>query len=206
MLVNTVPNTHSAQVLTHTARTFQSSADNNVANKSPGDSNSVNISSAGHQALSAATQAVSTFESNPASTHHSPVSTNYQQQMPEIIAGVNLLRANALSDPSSPEVAKLAYDMAHANLTDGQGVGGLIDISGTIPGGSVRYTSGEPVTEESKAYFTQYATSYQNTATKLYNSEVAKGTTAGDIVNQLFDLQAQQPARFRTMMMWPPSN
>lgn len=200
MLINTVSNTYTAQAHTHTAHTSQSNIDNNVPIKSPSNNDRVSISSAGHQAPSTATS-----RSNLISTR-CPVSANYQQLMPEIIAGVNLLRANALSDPSSPEVAKLAYDMGHANLTDGQGSGGLIDISGTMPGGDVRYTSGESVTEESKAYFTQQATNYQNTATRLYNSEVAKGTTAGNIVNQLFDLQAQQPARFRTMMMWPPSS
>lgn len=205
MTINSVSNIYLARAPAYTTRTYQSNVNNNATNTSSKDSDSVNISSAGHQALIAASQTTDTAQFNPVSIHSS-VSANYQQQMPEIIAGVNLLRANALSDPSSPVVAKLAYDMAHANLSDGQGGGGLIDISGTIPGGDVRYTSGEPVTEESKAYFTQQAANYQDTATKLYNSEVAKGTTAGEIVNQLFDLQAQQSSRFRSMMMWPPSS
>jgi hypothetical protein len=129
-------------------------------------------------------------------------SAAYQQLMNEKVAGQNILRTNALNDQSSFETTKYAYDLAHANLMDGQGGGGLIDISGSTPGGTVSYTSGEPVTEESKAYFAQQAAKYQDAAVKLYNSETAKGTTAGEIVNQLFDLQAQQSTRFRSMMMW----
>ncbi|MGZ4955151.1 MAG: hypothetical protein ACXV8Q_08550 [Methylobacter sp.] len=55
---------------------------------------------------------------------------------------------------------------------------------------------------ESQAYFTQQATAYQKTAVQLYDSAEAKGASAGEIVNQLFDLQSQQSGRFKSMMMW----
>jgi len=39
---------------------------------------------------------------------------------------------------------------------------------------------------------------------ELYNTEKAKGTAPGQIVSDIFDLQAKQPDAFRAMMMWPP--
>jgi hypothetical protein len=129
------------------------------------------------------------------------VNAKFQQSMTEKTAGQNFLRRSALADPQSAGITQFAYDLAHDQLLDGQGGGGLITL-GATPNDPLHYTSGELVTEESKAYFTQQATQYQQAASKLYDSAKAAGVSAGEIVNRLYDLQAQQPARFRAMMMW----
>jgi hypothetical protein len=130
---------------------------------------------------------------------------NYEQTMVELSNGYNQVRAQTISDPSSSVWAAYAENVAHADLMDGMGGGGLIDLSGTLPGGDgvLRYSSGETVTVESKAYFTQQATHYRQESIQLYDSEVARKTPPGEILHKLFDLQGQQPERFRSMMMWP---
>jgi len=89
------------------------------------------------------------------------------------------MRAGNLSasNLSSPASAKAAYDIAHQDMTNEVGY----DISQTLPPGDgiLRFTNGEPVTAESKIYQTQQATSYQNQALQLYNSEVAKKPPPG---------------------------
>lgn len=132
------------------------------------------------------------------------VNAKFPQSMAEKTAGQSFLRRSALADPQSADIAQFAYDLAHDQLLDGLGGGGLISL-GATPNDPLHYTSGELVTEESKAYFTQQATQYQQAASKLYDSAKAAGVSAGEIVNRLYDLQAQQPARFRAMMMWPPA-
>ena len=39
---------------------------------------------------------------------------------------------------------------------------------------------------------------------ELYNSELAKGTTPGQIISKIYDLRASQPDAFRAMMGFPP--
>jgi nitrogen fixation/metabolism regulation signal transduction histidine kinase len=177
MLVNTASNIYSTYALTNNTRNHQANISSNIAKTVSANRDTVSISPSAFNSL-----------------------------MAEKIAGQNLLRANALNDSSSATTTQLAYDMAHANLTDGYGSGGLIDISKAVPGGPVNYTSGEPVTIESQAYFTQQATAYQKAAVQLYDSAEAKGASAGEIVNQLFDLQSQQSGRFKSMMMWTPTS
>ena len=130
---------------------------------------------------------------------------NYEQTMAELSNGYNQVRAQTINYPSSPIWTAYAENVAHADLTDGMGGGGLLDLSGTLPGGDgvLRYSSGEPVTAESKVYFTQQATHYRQERMHLYDLEVAKKTPPGEILHKLFDLQGQQPERFRSMMMWP---
>ncbi len=122
--------------------------------------------------------------------------------MAEKTVGTNFLRSRALADPDSSDFARLAYDMAHDDLSDRQGGGGLLSL-GASPNDSLHYSSGELVSEESKAYFTQQAGQYRQAAAQLYDEAKAAGVSAGEIVNRLYELQSQQPDRFRTMMMWP---
>jgi hypothetical protein len=156
----------------------------------PAKQDNITISAEGRQALTA----------------DSAVRANakFQRSMAELTAGQNFLRRSALANPQSADIEQFAYDLAHNRLSDGQGGGGLISL-GATPNDPLHYTSGEPVTEESKDYFTQQATQYRQAASKLYDSAKAAGASAGKIVNRVFDLQAQQPARFRAMMMWPPA-
>ena len=129
---------------------------------------------------------------------------NYLQTIAEIQAGMKELQRIALGDPNSADMKQGAYNMAHETLT-GAAIGGAVNISAG-PNAPVTYSSGAPVTAASQAYFTQQATSYQNQALQLYSTELAKGTSPGQIVSGLIDLQSQQPAAFRAMMMWPPAS
>lgn len=126
----------------------------------------------------------------------------------DVLAGGNAMRAMMLREDniSSASTAKLAEELAYSDNRDGEGGGGLIDISGNLPGGDgiVRYSmTGEPVTDESKAYFNKEEARYKLERAKLYEAEIAKKTPPGEIVNKLYGLQDQQPARFRGMNGWP---
>lgn len=127
----------------------------------------------------------------------------FEEGMADRLAGRNQQRAMLASDPSNPLWAKAADELAHHNFNVNTDIG--YDISQTLPPGDgiLRYSSGEPVTAESQAYATQQGKSYQNQVLQLYNSEMAKGTPSGDILVKIFDLQEQQPARFRAMSEWP---
>jgi len=174
-----------------------------------------------------APQAVAADQPQPAANTSSSVTispsatsrVNYEQRMAaETSAGYAQMRVNNVSGSNltSPVAAQSAYDFAHANLTDGMGAetggSGMVDVSvgydlrGTLPGGDgiLRYSNGgEPVTPESQTYWKQQATSFHNDLLNLYNSEVAKKTPPGEILNKFIDLKSQQPERFRSMMMWP---
>jgi hypothetical protein len=69
--------------------------------------------------------------------------------------------------------------------------------------GILRYSSGEIVTAESRAYATQQTAIYQNQLRDMISSEKAKGTAPSDILLKIFDLQGEQPARYRSMAEWP---
>lgn len=143
---------------------------------------------------------------NASFTTISPAAMNrasFEQGMAERFAGRNQQRATIMNDPSNPLWAKAADELAHHDFNVDTDV--LYDISGTAPGGDgiLRYSSGEPVTAESQAYATQQGNSYQNALLQLYNSEMSKNTSSGDILIKMLDLQDQQPARFRAMSMWP---
>ena len=128
---------------------------------------------------------------------------SFEQGMAERFAGRNQQRAMMANDPSNPMWAKTADQMAHHTFNEDTDL--LYDITGTIPGGDgiLRYSSGEPVTAESRAYAMQQGNRYQSALLELYNSEVAKKTPPGDLLIKMLDLQEQQPARFRAMAMWP---
>lgn len=128
---------------------------------------------------------------------------NYEQQIAQAQEAQNQLRAHAFSDSSWG--ADLAYGLAHDNSMTGSPVGGLLspDSKATDP---LIYASGAPVTVASQAYFTKQNAIYQNQVLELYNTEKAKGIAPGQIVSDIYDLQARQPAAFRAMMMWPPAS
>ena len=90
----------------------------------------------------AATQQSSSQSSTTSNIATSP---KYQQQMAEITQGNHFLLANAQSNPTSPETAQLAYDMAHQNLTQ---TGGLVSLGDRDD--PLTYTYGAPVTSKAK--------------------------------------------------------
>jgi hypothetical protein len=84
----------------------------------------------------------------------------------------------------------------------GGGGGGLIDLTYEPP----RYAgSGEPVTAESRSYFTQQETSFRQERIAIYESEKTKGTAPMDILAKLLGAHESQPARYRAMMYGPLS-
>ena len=115
----------------------------------------------------------------------------------------NQHRANAVSDPLWG--AKYAYDLAHDNSMTGSPVGGLLSIDAKATDPAI-YASGAPVTVASQAYFAKQNAIYQNQVLELYNTEKAKGTAPGQLISDVYDLQAKQPDAFRSMMMWPPAS
>jgi len=143
---------------------------------------------------------------NASRTTISPAAMNragFEQGMAERFAGRNQQRATIMNDPSNSLWAKAADELAHHDFNIDTDV--LYDISETASGGDgiLRYSSGEPVTAESQAYATQQGNRYQNALLQLYNSEMSKKTSSGEILIKMLDLQEQQPARFRAMSMWP---
>lgn len=93
---------------------------------------------------------------------------------------------------------QLAYD--YANIVHEP----LYDYSGVEAGtGPVRYSAtGELVTPQSEARYMQQAESLQTAGLALYKEEMAKGTEAADIFDQLIALGDSQPADFRTITRW----
>ena len=125
----------------------------------------------------------------------------YEQTIAEKTVGQGVLLRNAFSDPNWG--AGAAYAMSHENLLGGS-VGGGVSLAGKTPNDPISYSNGEPVTVASQAYYTKQASSYMSQVLGLYNTELAKGTTPGQIISDIFDLQAKQPDAFRAMMSWPP--
>lgn len=82
----------------------------------------------------------------------------------------------------------------------------LLDISGLENGtGPIRYTgTGQPVTEESKAYFETEAARIASERMALYQTEKANGTPAAEIVDKLIAYMDKQPKRYLNMMPWRP--
>lgn len=128
---------------------------------------------------------------------------SFEHGMAERLAGRSQQRAIFANDPSNPAWAEAADQMAHHTFNEDTDL--LYDITGTISGGDsiLRYSSGDPVTTESRAYALQQGNRYQSALLELYGSEMAKKTPPGDILIKMMDLQEQQPARFRAMAMWP---
>lgn len=133
----------------------------------------------------------------------------FKQAMAEKFAGGNAVRAMIQNDPSDTMWAKHVDFYAEHDFTKNPDV--VYDISHTGPGASgnptidgiLRYSSGEIVTAESRAYVTQQTASYQNQLRDMISSEKAKGTAPSDILLKIFDQQGEQPARYRSMTMWP---
>lgn len=132
------------------------------------------------------------------SADSSPV---FQQFMAEKFAGGNAIKSMIQSDPSNPMWTGQVESWAQHDFTLGHDVG--YDCSGTKPGEPGRFLGGEPVTAESRAYMTQQTASYQNQLRDMISSEKAKGTAPSDILLKIFDQQGEQPARYRSMTMWP---
>lgn len=133
----------------------------------------------------------------------------FKQAMADKFAGGNAIRAMIQNNPSDSQWAKWVDEYAEHDFTAGSDIG--YDISHTMPGASgnptidgiLRYSSGEIVTAESRAYATQQTASYQNQLRDMISSEKAKGTAPSDILLKIFDQQGEQPARYRSMTMWP---
>lgn len=133
----------------------------------------------------------------------------FKQAMADKFAGGNAIRAMIQNDPSDTQWAKHVDIYAEHDFTAGLDIG--YDISHTTPGASgnptidgiLRYSSGEIVTAESRAYVTQQMVSYQNQLRDMISSEKAKGTAPSDILLKIFDQQGEQPSRFRSYTMWP---
>jgi len=148
-----------------------------------------------------------------ADTNDSAIPANsepfFKQAMADKFAGGNAIRAMIQNNPSDPMWAKHVDFYAEHDFTAGSDIG--YDISHTMPGASgnptidgiLRYSSGEIVTAESRAYATQQTASYQNQLRDMISSEKAKGTAPSDILLKIFDQQGEQPARYRSMTMWP---
>ncbi len=86
------------------------------------------------------------------------------------------------------------------NSVQGDGAGGLLDITDYMNGGPLRYSkTGEPVTAESKAYFNKSELQYRSEKISLYEMEISKGTPLHEIYQKLADLTAAQPERFLGM-------
>ena len=151
----------------------------------------------------AATQAQSDNNSGSASISAAGAAyADYVQQIAEKEAGLNVLRREAFNDPTWAASASYAY--AHENLLGGS-VGGAVSLAGKTPNDPISYSSGEPVTVASQAYYEKQAASYMSQVSQLYDSEMAKGTAPGQIFSDILDLQARQPEAFRAMMMWVPA-
>ena len=128
---------------------------------------------------------------------------SYEQRMAASQEAQSQHVADAFSDPI--QGAKYAYDLAHDNSMTGSPVGGLLSIDAKATDPAV-YASGAPVTVASQAYFAKQNAIYQNQVLELYNTEKAKGTAPGQLISDIYDLQAKQPDAFRSMMMWPPAS
>jgi hypothetical protein len=165
------------------------------------NASSATISQAARDALAAS---VATSTAIPANSE-----PFFKQAMADKFSGGNAIRAMIQNDPSDPQWAKWVDEYAEHDYTAGSDIG--YDISHTMPGASgnptidgiLRYSSGEIVTAESRAYATQQTASYQNQLRDMISSEKAKGTEPADILLKIFDLQGEQPARYRSMAMWP---
>lgn len=131
---------------------------------------------------------------------------NYEQIIAEKTAGQKQVIAYSLANPTTPLVTENAYVMAHDESMNGASVGGGVSLAGKTPNDAISYSNGEPVTLASQAYYTKQNASYQNQVLELYNTEKAKGTTPGQIISDIFDLQARQPDAFRAMNQWPPAS
>jgi len=158
---------------------------------------------------STAQQSVTTSPPQPSANSSSSVTisssgttySHYEQQIAQAPEAQNQHVANAVSDPSWG--ARYAYDLAHDNSMTGEAVGGLLVPNAAAP---AIYVSGAPVTVASQAYYAKQNAIYQNQVLELFNTEKAKGTAPGQIISDIYDLQAKQPAAFRAMMMWPPAS
>jgi hypothetical protein len=169
---------------------------------------STQASTAATNAKPTAQQAIAQTQSATSSNSSVNISSsalhaNYEQTIAEKTQGQNVLIQAAFSDPKNVG-ADMAYGMSHDNSMTGSPVGGLVSIAGKTPNDAISYSNGEPVTVASQAYFTKQYASYQNQVLQLYNTEKTNGTNPGQIVSDIFDLQAKQPDAFRAMMNWPP--
>lgn len=110
-----------------------------------------------------------------------------------------LLSKSAHEDPVQAE--KLAYDFSHS--PDVQ----FLDFSDHINGtGPLRYAAtGQPVTEESEAYFNSLSSVALQNKINLYNAEKAKGTPAAEIMDKIIGYIDALPARYQAMINWSGS-
>lgn len=158
---------------------------------------------------SAASQAATTQHQPAANTSSASISSggaayaNYLRMIEQQESG-RTLRQRALEDPNDPQWA-ISVDIAvKENMLAGD-IGGAISLAGTTPNDPIKYSSGEPVTAASQAYYEKQATIYMSQLRELVSMEKAKGTAPGQIYAAIIDLMAKQPDAFRAMMMWGPA-
>lgn len=122
------------------------------------------------------------------------------EQVDNVAARKNAVLARFDSDSAADFAKALAYDPLQYGP-----IGGLIDLSGTLPGGDgiLRYSGdGSPVTEESQAYFEKENARFLKEKMEMYTSESAKNTEPMKILEKLLIVENEQPDRFRKMMGW----
>ncbi len=83
--------------------------------------------------------------------------------------------------------------------------GPLVHISHLEPqtGKKAIYTAtGEPVTEESEAWFNHEAARIREERISLYQSEKEKGTSAAEILDKIIRLMDSQPEKYLQLLNW----
>lgn len=106
----------------------------------------------------------------------------------------------SLSQYSSANAYQYLRDIVYEETSGHPGVaGGLLDITDYLNGGPLRYSSGEPVTTESIAYFNRTDQEYRSNKIALFEAELSQGASPVEIFDKLFDLTQQQPDRLLKM-------
>lgn len=117
------------------------------------------------------------------------------RQLPGRISNQEIRESIMRDARSSPEEAyKLAHTYGFNSLTMP-----LVTSLTVIP---QRYTTGELITEESKAYFQNTMLAMQRERTELYKSEMHKGTSPVEIVEKILNFNDSLPPRFLDMCAW----
>lgn len=103
-----------------------------------------------------------------------------------------------LAHENPVEAEKLAHLYSHSPLVP------WLDFSDHINGtGPIRYAAtGEPVTEESEAYFNRVSSAELQDRIALYDAEKAKGTPAAVILDKLFEYIDALPTQYKEMINW----
>lgn len=117
------------------------------------------------------------------------------RQLPGRISNQEIRESIMRDARSSPEEAyKLAHTYGFNSLT--------MPLVTSLTVTPQRYTTGELITEESKAYFQNTMLAMQRERTELYKSEMDKGTSPVEIVEKILNFNDSLPPRFLDMCAW----